>query len=53
MGVGLLTSRPLLFCRVDTEEWIATIEALLSKSFDACQWLVEYFISSEGRELIK
>uniref|UniRef100_A0A2K6E181 Ubiquitin carboxyl-terminal hydrolase 24 n=1 Tax=Macaca nemestrina TaxID=9545 RepID=A0A2K6E181_MACNE len=39
--------------RVDTEEWIATIEALLSKSFDACQWLVEYFISSEGRELIK
>ncbi|KAK1340051.1 hypothetical protein QTO34_018615 [Cnephaeus nilssonii] len=39
--------------RVDTEEWIATIEALLSKSFDACQWLVEYFIGSEGRELIK
>ncbi|EHA99013.1 Ubiquitin carboxyl-terminal hydrolase 24 [Heterocephalus glaber] len=39
--------------RVDTEEWIATIEALLSKSFDACQWLVEYLISSEGRELIK
>uniref|UniRef100_A0A2K5EL87 Ubiquitin carboxyl-terminal hydrolase 24 n=1 Tax=Aotus nancymaae TaxID=37293 RepID=A0A2K5EL87_AOTNA len=39
--------------RVDTEEWIATIEALLSKSFDACQWLVEYFISSEGRELVK
>ncbi|ELW67984.1 Ubiquitin carboxyl-terminal hydrolase 24, partial [Tupaia chinensis] len=39
--------------RVDTEEWIATIEALLSKSFDACQWLVEYFVSSEGRELIK
>jgi len=39
--------------RADTEEWIATIEALLSKSFDACQWLVEYFISSEGRELIK
>lgn len=39
--------------RVDTEEWIATIEALLSKSLDACQWLVEYFISSEGRELVK
>ncbi|KAK2540502.1 Usp24 [Columba guinea] len=39
--------------RADTEEWIATIDALLSKSIDACQWLVEYFIGPEGRELVK
>ncbi|XP_044286407.1 ubiquitin carboxyl-terminal hydrolase 24 isoform X3 [Varanus komodoensis] len=39
--------------RIDTEEWIATIDALVSKSFDACQWLVEYFVEAEGRELIK
>ncbi|KAL7985042.1 hypothetical protein Chor_003612 [Crotalus horridus] len=39
--------------RTDTEEWIATIEALVSKSFDACQWLVEYLVEAEGRELIK
>uniref|UniRef100_A0A8C3LWG7 Ubiquitin specific peptidase 24 n=1 Tax=Chrysolophus pictus TaxID=9089 RepID=A0A8C3LWG7_CHRPC len=37
--------------RADTEEWIATIDALLSKSIDACQWLVEYFVGPEGREL--
>ncbi|XP_075688794.1 ubiquitin carboxyl-terminal hydrolase 24 isoform X3 [Rhinoderma darwinii] len=46
----LRTKRKL---RVDTEEWIATIEALLSKSCEACQWLVEYFVGSEGRELVK
>ncbi|OXB64566.1 hypothetical protein ASZ78_016018 [Callipepla squamata] len=39
--------------RADTEEWIATIDALLSKSIDACQWLVEYFVGPEGRELVK
>nr|XP_033771654.1 ubiquitin carboxyl-terminal hydrolase 24 isoform X3 [Geotrypetes seraphini] len=39
--------------RVDTEEWIATIEALLSKSYEACQWLLEYLVCSEGRELVK
>ncbi|XP_034271054.1 ubiquitin carboxyl-terminal hydrolase 24 isoform X2 [Pantherophis guttatus] len=39
--------------RIDTEEWIATIDALVSKSFDACQWLVEYLVEAEGRELIK
>ncbi|KAH0618572.1 hypothetical protein JD844_017919, partial [Phrynosoma platyrhinos] len=39
--------------RVDTEEWIATIDALVSKSFDACKWLVEYLVEAEGRELIK
>ncbi|XP_040263748.1 ubiquitin carboxyl-terminal hydrolase 24 isoform X2 [Bufo bufo] len=46
----LRTKRKL---RVDTEEWIATIEALVSKSCEACQWLVEYFVGSEGRELVK
>ncbi|KAM8930374.1 ubiquitin carboxyl-terminal hydrolase 24 isoform 2-T2 [Pelodytes ibericus] len=39
--------------RVDTEEWIATVDALVCKSCEACQWLVEYFVSSEGRELIR
>lgn len=39
--------------RVDTEEWIATIDALVSKSCEACQWLMEYFVSPEGRELVK
>ncbi|XP_064415907.1 ubiquitin carboxyl-terminal hydrolase 24 isoform X2 [Latimeria chalumnae] len=39
--------------RVDTEEWIATIDVLISKSCEACQWLIEYLIGSEGRELIK
>ncbi|KAM3914119.1 ubiquitin carboxyl-terminal hydrolase 24 isoform 1-T1 [Leptodactylus fuscus] len=46
----LRTKRKL---RVDTEEWIATLEALVSKSCEACQWLVEYFVGSEGRELVK
>uniref|UniRef100_A0A4W3HTX5 Ubiquitin carboxyl-terminal hydrolase 24 n=1 Tax=Callorhinchus milii TaxID=7868 RepID=A0A4W3HTX5_CALMI len=39
--------------RVDTEEWIATIDVLVSKSCEACQWLIEFLIGSEGRELIK
>uniref|UniRef100_A0A8D0HGX1 Ubiquitin carboxyl-terminal hydrolase 24 n=1 Tax=Sphenodon punctatus TaxID=8508 RepID=A0A8D0HGX1_SPHPU len=39
--------------RIDTEEWIATIDMLLSKSVDACQWLVEYLVGPEGRELVK
>ncbi|XP_041125649.1 ubiquitin carboxyl-terminal hydrolase 24 isoform X3 [Polyodon spathula] len=39
--------------RVDTEEWIATIEVLLSKSSEGCRWLIEYLVGSEGRELIK
>ncbi|XP_066548268.1 ubiquitin carboxyl-terminal hydrolase 24 isoform X3 [Amia ocellicauda] len=38
--------------RVDTEEWITTIEVLLSKSNEACQWMMEYLVGSEGRELI-
>ncbi|XP_028817089.1 ubiquitin carboxyl-terminal hydrolase 24 isoform X2 [Denticeps clupeoides] len=39
--------------RVDTEEWMATVEVLLSKSREACQWMVQYLVGSEGRELIK
>lgn len=39
--------------RVDTEEWIATVEVLLSKSSEACQWMVQYLVSPEGREIIK
>ncbi|XP_075472164.1 ubiquitin carboxyl-terminal hydrolase 24 isoform X2 [Ascaphus truei] len=39
--------------RIDTEEWIATVEALVLKSCEACQWLVEYLVGSEGRELVK
>ncbi|KAM9326707.1 ubiquitin carboxyl-terminal hydrolase 24 [Gastrophryne carolinensis] len=39
--------------RTDTEEWIATIDALVSKSCEACQWLVEYLVGPEGRELVK
>ncbi|XP_015211244.2 ubiquitin carboxyl-terminal hydrolase 24 isoform X3 [Lepisosteus oculatus] len=39
--------------RVDTEEWIATIEVLLSKSNEACKWMIEYLVGSEGRELVK
>uniref|UniRef100_A0A8C1L0F6 Ubiquitin carboxyl-terminal hydrolase 24 n=1 Tax=Cyprinus carpio TaxID=7962 RepID=A0A8C1L0F6_CYPCA len=39
--------------RVDTEEWIATVEVLLSKSSEACQWMVQYLVAPEGREIIK
>ncbi|KAL6486199.1 hypothetical protein MHYP_G00055910 [Metynnis hypsauchen] len=39
--------------RVDTEEWIATVEMLLSKSSEACQWMVQYLVATEGREIIK
>uniref|UniRef100_A0A671MWM0 Ubiquitin carboxyl-terminal hydrolase 24 n=1 Tax=Sinocyclocheilus anshuiensis TaxID=1608454 RepID=A0A671MWM0_9TELE len=39
--------------RVDTEEWIATMEGLLSKSSEACQWMVQYLVAPEGREIIK
>ncbi|TRY60346.1 hypothetical protein DNTS_013678, partial [Danionella cerebrum] len=38
--------------RVDTEEWIATVEVLLSKSSEACQWMVQYLVAPEGREII-
>ncbi|XP_056118772.1 ubiquitin carboxyl-terminal hydrolase 24 isoform X3 [Rhinichthys klamathensis goyatoka] len=39
--------------RVDTEEWIATVEVLLSKSSEGCKWMVQYLVSPEGREIIK
>ncbi|GCB74652.1 hypothetical protein scyTo_0003743, partial [Scyliorhinus torazame] len=39
--------------RVDTGEWITLIERLLSNSCEACQWLIEFLIGPEGRELIK
>ncbi|XP_051510524.1 ubiquitin carboxyl-terminal hydrolase 24 isoform X1 [Myxocyprinus asiaticus] len=39
--------------RVDTEEWIATVEVLLSKSSEACQWMVQYLVAPEGREIIR
>nr|XP_023674608.1 ubiquitin carboxyl-terminal hydrolase 24 isoform X1 [Paramormyrops kingsleyae] len=39
--------------RVDTDEWIATVEVLLSKSSESCQWMVQYLVSPEGREISK
>lgn len=39
--------------RVDTEEWMATVEVLLSKSREACQWMVQYLVGQEGREITR
>uniref|UniRef100_A0A3P9QAJ6 Ubiquitin carboxyl-terminal hydrolase 24 n=1 Tax=Poecilia reticulata TaxID=8081 RepID=A0A3P9QAJ6_POERE len=39
--------------RVDTEEWMATVEVLLSKSSEACQWMVQFLVGPEGREIIR
>lgn len=39
--------------RVDTEEWMATVEVLLTKSSEACQWMVQYLVGPEGREIIR
>ncbi|KAM6921458.1 ubiquitin carboxyl-terminal hydrolase 24 isoform 3-T3 [Xenentodon cancila] len=39
--------------RVDTEEWMAAVEVLLSKSSEACQWMVQYLVGPEGREIIR
>lgn len=39
--------------RVDTEEWMATVEVLLSKSREACQWMVQYLVGPEGREITR
>ncbi|XP_033937506.1 ubiquitin carboxyl-terminal hydrolase 24 isoform X6 [Pseudochaenichthys georgianus] len=36
--------------RVDTEEWMATVEVLLTKSSEACQWMAQYLVGPEGRE---
>ncbi len=51
ISVETLTSS--LSLRVDTEEWIAIMEVLLSKSSEACQWMVQYLVAPEGREIIK
>lgn len=40
-------------CRVDTEEWMAAVEVLLSKSSEACQWMVQFLVGPEGREIIR
>ncbi|XP_059922771.1 ubiquitin carboxyl-terminal hydrolase 24 isoform X5 [Gadus macrocephalus] len=37
--------------RVDTEEWMTTVEVLLSKSSVACGWMVQYLVGPEGREI--
>ncbi|KAM9385228.1 ubiquitin carboxyl-terminal hydrolase 24 isoform 3-T3 [Pholidichthys leucotaenia] len=39
--------------RVDTDEWMATVEVVLSKSSEACQWMVQYLVRPEGREIIR
>ncbi|XP_076009077.1 ubiquitin carboxyl-terminal hydrolase 24 isoform X4 [Genypterus blacodes] len=39
--------------RVDTEEWMATVEVLLTKSSEACQWMVQYLVGPEGREITR
>ncbi|XP_028977659.1 ubiquitin carboxyl-terminal hydrolase 24 isoform X2 [Esox lucius] len=39
--------------RVDTEEWMATVEVLLSKSSEACHWMTQYLVEPEGREITK
>ncbi|XP_034036320.1 ubiquitin carboxyl-terminal hydrolase 24 isoform X2 [Thalassophryne amazonica] len=39
--------------RVDTEEWMATVEVLLTKSSEACQWMVQYLVCPEGREITR
>ncbi|XP_078801731.1 ubiquitin carboxyl-terminal hydrolase 24 isoform X3 [Oryzias latipes] len=39
--------------RVDTEEWMAAVEVLLTKSSEACQWMVQYLVGPEGREIIR
>lgn len=32
---------------------MATVEVLLSKSSEACQWMVQYLVSPEGREITR
>ncbi|XP_074523460.1 ubiquitin carboxyl-terminal hydrolase 24 isoform X2 [Halichoeres trimaculatus] len=39
--------------RVDTEEWMAAVEVLLTKSSEACQWMVRYLVGPEGREITR
>ncbi|XP_056131607.1 ubiquitin carboxyl-terminal hydrolase 24 [Lampris incognitus] len=39
--------------RVDTDEWMTTVEVLLSKSSVACEWMVQYLVGPEGREITR
>ncbi|KAM4629624.1 ubiquitin carboxyl-terminal hydrolase 24 isoform 3-T3 [Polymixia lowei] len=39
--------------RVDTDEWMTTVEVLLSKSSEACKWMVQYLVGPEGREITR
>ncbi|XP_041648260.1 ubiquitin carboxyl-terminal hydrolase 24 isoform X3 [Cheilinus undulatus] len=39
--------------RVDTEEWMAAVDVLLSKSSEACHWMVQYLVTPEGREITR
>lgn len=32
---------------------MATVEVLLSKSSEACHWMVQYLVGPEGREITK
>lgn len=32
---------------------MAVVEVLLSKSSEACQWMVQYLVGPEGREIIR
>lgn len=32
---------------------MATVEVLLSKSSEACQWMVQYLVGPEGREITR
>lgn len=32
---------------------MATVEVLLSKSCEACQWMVQYLVGPEGREITR
>lgn len=32
---------------------MAAVEVLLSKSSEACQWMVQYLVGPEGREIIR
>lgn len=32
---------------------MATVEVLLSKSREACQWMVQYLVGQEGREITR
>lgn len=32
---------------------MATVEVLLSKSCEACQWMVQYLVGQEGREITR